>query len=194
MTQLLNPALLAETGAVGTPDAGATALGALVSGPAARTAGGAALRVLDIVTGRVAAAVTNTTTTLADMTGLGLPVAAGATYVYEFSGTYSSSATGCYIAAGLAGPSAGPSGVVCNLHLNVGVGADTWHSGCTTAFGAFNTPGFVVAANAVTPWRMYGSFEVGATGGIVVPQFARNAGAGTITIQAGAWGWLLRVA
>ncbi|MGC5012527.1 hypothetical protein ACLQ2R_17325 [Streptosporangium sp. DT93] len=193
MTQFLTAALLAE-GSVGTPDAGATALGALASGPAARTAGGAALRVLDIVTGRVTSALTNTTTTLADMTGLGLPVVAGGTYLYEFSGTYSSSATGCYIAAALNGPAAGTSGVICNLHLHVGVGADTWHNGCTTAFAASNTPAYVAAANAVTPWRLYGSFEVGATGGTVVPQFARNAGAGTITIQAGAWGWLLRIA
>jgi len=192
--QFLTAAQLAEAGSVDTPDAGFTAVGALASGPAARTSDGADLRVLDIVTGQVASALTNTTTTLADMTGLELPVVAGGVYVFEYSGTYSSSATGCYIAAALNGPAAGASGVIVNHHLHVGVGSDTWHNGCTDAFGAFNTPAYVVAANTATPWRLYGSFEVGATGGTVVPQFARNAGAGTITIQAGAWGWLLRIA
>jgi len=193
MPRLLAAALLAEA-SVDTPAAGFTALGALTSGPAVRSSDGAALRALDIVTGRVTSALTNTTTTLADMTGLALPVAAGGVYVFEFSGTYSSSATGCYIAAALNGPSTGASGVICNHHLHVGVGADTWHSGCTSAFAATNGPGYVVAANVVTPWRLYGSFEVGGTGGVVVPQFARDSGAGTITIQAGAWGWLLRIA
>lgn len=194
MTQLLTAAVLAETSSIDTPDAGFTALGALAAGPTGRTSDGADLRVLDIVTGQVASALTNTTTTLADMTGLGLPVVAGGTYLFEYSGTYSSSATGCYIAAAINGPSTGTSGVICNHHLHVGVGADTWHNGCTTAFAATNTPAFVVAANTVTPWRLYGSFEVGGTGGTVAPQFARDSGAGTITIQAGAWGWLLRVA
>jgi len=193
MTQFLAPALLAEA-TVDTPSSGVTALGAVASGPAARTSDGAELRVLDIVTGRVTSALTNSTTTLADMTGLALPVTAGGVYVFEYSGTYSSSATGCYIAAALNGPAAGSSGVIVNHHLHVGVGADTWHSGCTSAFAATNGPGYVVAANVVTPWRLYGSFEVGGTGGTVVPQFARDSGAGTITIQAGAWGWLLRIA
>ncbi|MEU8040879.1 hypothetical protein [Streptosporangium sp. NPDC049078] len=193
MTQFLTPALLAEA-VLDTPEAGFTALGGLASGPAARTSDGAALRVLDIVTGRVASALTNTTTTLADMTGLGLPVVAGGVYVFEFSGTYSSSATGCYIAAAINGPSLGASGVIVNHHLHVGVGADTWHNGCTNAFAATNTPAYVIAANTATPWRLDGSVEVGASGGLLVPQFARDSGAGTITIQAGAWGWLLRIA
>lgn len=190
----LTSVLLQHMSSTGNPASGDTALYALPYGPALRTSGGDVARAYDIATGRVSSALTNATATLANMTGLGVPVDAGGVYIFEFSGTYSSSVTTSFIAAGINGPAAGASGVICNLHLHVDVGMDTWHSGCLNAFGTSNTPAFIGTANVPIPWRMYGSCEIGGSGGTLVPQFARNSGAGTITIQAGAWGWALRIA
>ncbi|MFI6819284.1 hypothetical protein ACIBG7_43335 [Nonomuraea sp. NPDC050328] len=192
--KLLAAALLRQAASVPTPAAGISALGALPAGPGLRGSDGGSQLLHQLAVGRVTSALTNSTTTLADMTGLALPVDAGGVYLFEFSGTYSTSSTSCFIAAGVNGPSAAGTGLMCNFHLHIGVGANTWHNGCTAAFGDFNTPAFVQAANAPTPWRIYGSAEIGATGGLLAPQFARNSGAGTITIQAGAWGWLWRIA
>lgn len=193
MAKHLAPVELAQLASGDLPASDATTLYALGYGPALRGSGGEVPRLYDIATGVTTSALTNATTTLSDMTGLGIPVVAGGVYMFEFSGTYSTSSTMGYIAAGLNGPSTGATGVSCNLHLHVGVGSDTWHNGCTTAFATSNTPSFAIAANTSTPWRMYGSFHVGATGGTVIPQFCRSGVMGTITIQADAWGWALRI-
>ena len=175
------------------PASGYTSLYGLAYGPATKGSGGVVPRLFDIAAGRVTSPLTNTTTTLADMTGLALPVLAGGHYYYEFSGTYSSSSTSCFMSAGLNGPAAGASGVACNVHIHVGVGADWWDNGCLTAFGTSRTTGFINAANVATIWRIHGYCHIGASGGNLVPQFARNSGTGTITIQAGAWGHAWRL-
>lgn len=195
MPKFLTPLQLIEVPTGVDPAAsGYDSLHGLSFGPAYKGSDGSLSRLFDVVQGRVASDLTNSTTTLADMTGLSLPVVAAGHYYFEFSGTYSSSASGCYIAAGANGPSTGSNGVSCNLHLHVDNGADTWHNGCTTSFGSSNTPAFVGTANVAIPWRIYGYAHIGATGGNLAPQFARNSGAGTITIQAGAWGWVWRLA
>lgn len=194
MPRRLTPLQLKEESSVTTPGSGYTAVGALTTGPALRQSGGVSHRLYDVSTGRIASNLTNTTTTLADMTGLALPVLAGGHYYYEFTGTYASSSTACFPAMGINGPSTGASGVAANVHMHVGVGDDWWDNGCLTSFGTSRTTGFVNAANAVTIWRIVGYCHIGVTGGTIVPQFARNSGAGTITVHANSWGWVWRLA
>lgn len=193
MPRSLNPVHLPELAAASDPPADTTALYGLAHGPALRGSGGATQRLYDIATGRVASNLTNSTTTLADMTGLALPVVAGGHYYYEFTGTYSSSSTSSFLAGGIGGPSTGSDGVAANVHIHVGAGSDLWDNGCLTSFGSSRTTGFVSAANTPIIWRFHGYAHIGATGGDLVPRYARNSGSGTITIQAGAWGWLWRL-
>lgn len=193
MPKFVTPLTFSMSSAPATPASGISSLYALPSGLALRGSDGAGRRCHDIVTGRVASALTNATTTLADLTGISLPVVAGGVYLFEISGTYSTSTQPAYLAMGLAGPSLGASGLSANTHLHVGVGADTWDNGSITAFNTQATPQFAAAAGAVTPWRIAGSMEIGVTGGTFAPQFCRAGSAGTITIQTGAWGWLWRV-
>jgi hypothetical protein len=193
MPRSLNPVHLPELASASNPPSDTTAVHGLAHGWAQRGAAGDTRRLYDVVTGRVASNLTSTTTTLADMTGLALPVVAGGHYYYEWSGTYSSSSTASFLAAGVNGPSTGASGVAANVHIHVGAGADWWDNGCLTSFGTSRTTGFISAANTPIVWRIHGYCHIGASGGDVVPQFARNSGSGTITIQAGAWGWLWRL-
>ncbi len=193
MPRRLTPLQFQDGLTVGIPATGYTALGTLSTGPALRGDGGSLRYLYAISMGRVASNLTNNTATLADMTGLALPVAVGGHYYYEFTGTYSSSSTATFMSAGINGPSTGASGVAANVHIHVGVGDDWWDNGCLTSFGSSRTTGFINAANVATIWRITGYCHIGATGGTIVPQYARNSGTGTITIQAGAWGWAWRI-
>lgn len=173
------------------PAAGRSQLHGDVTGLAA----GTGMPVFGVQTALLTSQVTRASTTLLEIEELQLPVEPDAVYIFEFSGTYSVTGEDTTAIVGAVGGPTGASNVIINHHWHVGVGDDTWHNGCTTSFGATNTPAFydTSSGNPVCAWRLYGSFETGSQGGVIAPRFARDSGSETVIIQAGAYGWVRRI-
>ena len=73
------------------PAAGESSLHFSAGGPIIQTADTVLLRPSLFQSGVMPANVANTTTTMTDMTGLGMAVEAGGVYFFEFTGTYTCS-------------------------------------------------------------------------------------------------------
>lgn len=135
-----------------------------------------------------------TSTSLVDITGLSLPMAANADYYFEFFIPYTSGAT----TNGLGLSVNGPTGLVWiagEAHIPFGAdgGSSTWHGNITAYEDQVLATGTPAVSPAVHFARISGIIRNGTTPGDLKARFRAEVGSSSLTIKQGAWGRLTRI-
>lgn len=139
---------------------------------------------------RTSAGQSNSTITLADVTGLSFELAPNSHYRFRFVGGYTS-------AVGTTGLSLAVNGPASPLWMSFA--AQIAMTGATAAFGvgtAYNTPSTAPTGGGATPlpFTLEGTISTGDTGGTLSLRFASEVGGSTVTILRGTIGELAAAA
>jgi len=135
--------------------------------------------------------VTNSTTTLADVTGLGFSVEANKDYAFEFDIIFQTVATTTGIALAMNGPST-PTLINGRTQIFTNVRAVQ-----DEMFIAYDTATATLTANPTANSNMAakisGIFRNGANAGTLIVRFASEVAASQVTIKAGSCGWIKKI-
>lgn len=125
--------------------------------------------------------VTNSTTSIADITGLSFPVVAGNRYYFRFSIDFTSAATTTGARFSINGPSAS------RLSFRVLVDSGTFALSGLMSLTAYDTPATAVGTSAGTAanFGLIEGFVTASANGTVIGRFASEVGASAITVKAG---------
>lgn len=129
--------------------------------------------------------VTNTTTTAANITGLGITVAANETIQFEYVLAVDSSSATSGIQLAVNGP-ASPTQLTAYVETPSSTSANTALH--VVAYDTFAAPTTSPGASVRGLARIKGVFRNGANAGTLIPRFKRSATAATITIHPGSYG------
>ena len=133
---------------------------------------------------------TNTTTTLANVTGMNLSLAANTTYTFEYVILFQDSSTTSGIGLSLNGP-AGATVISYTVDIpNAADGTSALFSGWGTAWDDPIVSTGVQATGTTYAAHIFGVVKTAGTAGTLTPRFRRGASAATATIKDGSWGQL----
>jgi hypothetical protein len=135
---------------------------------------------------RLTSAQNSTSTSLADVTGLGLAVEAGRRYMFRFVGQYTAAATTTGLGLAVNGPTLGSEGLLCNLFI--GQTQQVPNLGTATAY---NTALLATASSGSTrmPWECWGHIHIGGSAGTLQLRFRSEVNGSQVSIQAGSIGF-----
>ena len=132
---------------------------------------------------------TNNTTTLADTSGLGLTLAAGTTYSFEYFILFQSTQQNSGIQLAMNGPGT-PTIISYTVNIPVAVdGTGGIFSGWGTGYNDPVNGTGVQTANTTYVARIHGIVQTNAAGSLL-PRFRSETASQTMTVKAGSWGAL----
>lgn len=133
-------------------------------------------------------------TTLADITGLVVPLIANATYQFEYWLPFRSAALTTGLGLAMNGP-VSPALITYNVSIPFAVdGADAIFEGVGTAYEDVTLSTGVVAINTDYLAKIDGIIRTGAAGGNLAPRVRSEVAASAVTIQQGAAGLVRKIA
>jgi hypothetical protein len=131
----------------------------------------------------------NNTTTLADTSGLGLTVAAGTVYSFDYYILFQSTNANAGIQLAMNGPGT-PTIVAYTVNIPIAAdGSSAMFSGWGTAYNDVVSGTGVQTANTTYVARIHGVVQTNAAG-TLLPRFRTETAGQTATIKAGSWGAL----
>jgi len=128
------------------------------------------------------AEVTNSTTTLANVTGLSFSAAASTTYMFSVAGLFDSAAATTGIAVSATGPT---SPTAYSLTCSILSAADTFTTFSEVAYGGNGPTATTIAQDVDYPFFCTGILVNGANAGTVQIQFKSEVGASQVAIRPG---------
>jgi len=132
---------------------------------------------------------TNSTITLADTSGLGLTLAAGTTYTFEYFILFQSAQQNSGIQLAINGPGAP---TIISYTVSIPIAADgtaAMFSGWGTTYNDPVNGTGVQTANTTYVARIHGIVQTNAAGALL-PRFRSETAGQTMTVKAGSWGAL----
>jgi len=135
---------------------------------------------------RLTSAQNSTSTSLADVTGLGLSVQANRKYLFRFLGQYTAAASTTGLGLAINGPTLGSEGLMCNVFI-----AQTNQIPYLGSVTAYNTAVLNTASSASTrmPWECWGYIHVGGSAGTLQLRFRTEVSTSQVSVQAGSIGF-----
>lgn len=135
---------------------------------------------------RLASAQNSTSTTIADVTGLGMSVEAGRKYHFRFTGQYTAAASTTGLGLAVNGPTLGTDGLLCNVMI--GTTNAIPNIGTITAY---NTAVLATASSGSTrmPWELWGYIHIGASAGTLQLRFRTEVNSSQVSLQIGSLGF-----
>jgi hypothetical protein len=133
---------------------------------------------------------TNNTTTLANVTGMNLSLAANTTYTFEYVILFQGSSATAGIGLALNGPAGA---TVISYTVDIPTAADgtsALYSGWGTAWDDVVISTGVQATGTTYAAHVFGVVKTAGTAGTMTPRFRRGSSASTATIKDGSWGEL----
>lgn len=187
MTRVLNSLHLLQIASPASPPSGFTSLSAR-SGDllyAKESSGTERILASGPIPVRLTSVVNSTSTTVGDVTGLGLAVSAGRKYLFRFMGQYTAAAATTGLGLAVNGPTLGADGLLCNVMI-----AHTNAVPMLGAVTAYNTTVLGTASTASTrmPWEVWGYVHVSAAGTLQL-RFRTEVASSQVSIQAGSVGF-----
>jgi hypothetical protein len=132
---------------------------------------------------------TNNTITLADTSGLGLTLAAGTTYSFEYYILFQSTQQNSGIALAINGPGT-PTIISYTVSIPIAIdGTGAMFSGWGTTYNDFVLGTGVQTANTTYIARINGIVQTNAAGALL-PRFRSETAGQTMTVKNGSWGAL----
>lgn len=130
-----------------------------------------------------------TSTTLTDMTGLGLTVEANTKYTFEYKGSFTTAATTTGMVVSLNGPAVVSGGLRASIMVQTASSAIV--AGAITSYNSPITGTGSQGASSHCFFSIEGTIEVGASGGTLIPRYASEVSGSGVTVRAHSFGQLL---
>lgn len=142
--------------------------------------------------GPTTSSLTNSTVTLADMTGLGATLLANSKYRFKWQGSWQTATNGVALHLELDAQGSLAVSVIRGTFFMTWALTTPWAS-VFTAINQDRSPDAATSTADTYIWRIWGKIETGVTGGTLMPRFRSETAGTTITIPQRAHGTLWKV-